>query len=184
MDLYLYNEVLILILQGGITMNKNKKIIISIILLFITLLGGFFIFKEINKYKSDISNLSGYVLGKGVAPNLTQEEIQALLQKKVDESKVAFSIYTEPTFKGKEGTIMFVNPRYSAHNLELEVRVDNKVIIRTQKISTDKYIEKIELMGRALKKGEHKGVASIKAYDRKTDDLVGQVAVDMIITSK
>ena len=27
MDLYLYNEVLILILQGGITMNKNKKII-------------------------------------------------------------------------------------------------------------------------------------------------------------
>ena len=79
-------------------MNKNKKIIISIILLFITLLGGFFIFKEINKYKSDISNLSGYVLGKGVAPNLTQEEIQALLQKKVDESKVAFSIYTEPTF--------------------------------------------------------------------------------------
>ena len=79
---------------------------------------------------------------------------------------------------------MFVNPRYSAHNLELEVRVDNKVIIRTQKISPDQYIEKIELMGRALKKGEHKGVASIKAYDRKTDDLVGQVAVDMIITSK
>ena len=87
-------------------MNKNKKIIISIILLFITLLGGFFIFKEINKYKSDISNLSGYVLGKGVAPNLTQEEIQALLQKKVDESKVAFSIYTEPTFKGKEDIVL------------------------------------------------------------------------------
>ena len=112
---------------------KNKKIIIGISLLLITLIGGFFIFKEMNKYKSDIGNLSGYVLGKGVAPDLTQEEIQALLQKKVDESKVAFSIYSEPTFKGKKGTIMFANPRYSAHNLELEVRVDNKVIIRTQK---------------------------------------------------
>lgn len=53
--------------------------------------------------------------------------------KEVDKSKVAFSIYTEPTFVGKRGTIMFANPRYSAHNIELEVRVDNKVIIRTQK---------------------------------------------------
>ena len=165
-------------------MKKNKKIIIGISLLLITLIGGFFVFKEMNKYKSDISNLSGYVLGKGVAPDLTPEEIQALLQKKVDESKVAFSIYSEPTFKGKKGTIMFANPRYSAHNLELEVRVDNKVIIRTQKISPDQYIEEIELMGKALKKGKHNGVASIKAYDRKTDKLVGEVAVDMIITSK
>lgn len=79
---------------------------------------------------------------------------------------------------------MFANPRYSAHNIELEVRVDNKVIIRTQKISPDQYIEDIELMGKALKKGTHNGVASVKAYDQKTDELVGEVAVDMIITSK
>lgn len=164
--------------------KNKKKIIISIILLLILLIGGFFVFKEVNKYKVDISNLSGYVLGKGVAPDLTPEEIQALLQKKVDDSKVAFSIYTEPTFTGKRGTIMFANPRYSAHNLELEVRVDNKVIIRTQKISPDQYIEDIELMGKALKKGKHNGTASIKAYDRNTDELVGEVAVDMIITSK
>ncbi len=92
-------------------MKKNKKIIISIILLFIALLGGFLYLKKINKYKSDTSNLSGYVLGNGVAPNLTPEEIQALLQKKVDESKVAFSIYTEPIFKGKKGTIMFAKSK-------------------------------------------------------------------------
>ena len=51
---------------------------------------------------------------------------------------------------------MFVNPRYSAHNLELEVRVDNKVIIRTQKISPDQYMEKTTY-GKSIKKGEHKG---------------------------
>ncbi len=39
-------------------------------------------------------------------------------------------------------------------------------------------------MGKALKKGKHKGTASVKAYDRKTDKLVGEVAVDMIITSE
>ncbi|MEI3045116.1 MAG: hypothetical protein V8T82_05155 [Romboutsia timonensis] len=71
------------------------------------------------------------------------------MQKEVDESKVAFSIYTEPTFKGKRGTIMFANPRYSAHNIELEVRVDNKVIIRTQKISPDQYIERYRTYGKS-----------------------------------
>ena len=163
---------------------KNKKKIISIVLLLTTSIGGIFFLKENSKYKSNGTNISGYVLGNGIAPDLTPEEIQALLQKKVDDSKVAFSIYSEPTFKGKKGTIMFANPKYSAHNLSLEVRLDNKVIMKTEKISPDQYIEKIELIGKALKKGKHNAVASIKAYDRKTDKLVGEVAVDMIITSE
>ena len=157
---------------------KKSKIIIGIILLLVISIGGFFYLKGMSQ--SNTSNLSGYVLGSGVAPDLTPEEIQ----KKVDESKVAFSIYTEPTFKGKRGTIMFANPRYSAHNIELEVMLDNKVIMKTQKIAPDQYIKDIELIGKALKKGTHNAVASIKAYDRKTDELVGEVAVDMIITSK
>ena len=163
---------------------KKVKIIIGVFLLLVVSLVGFLYLKEQSKYKSNVNNVSGYILGEGVAPDLTPEELAELLQKQVDASKVAFSIYTEPTFKGKRGTIMFANPRYSAHNLELEVRVDNKVIIKTQKISPDQYIEDIELIGKALKKGKHNGVASIKAYDRKTDKLVGEVAVDMIITSK
>lgn len=161
---------------------KKSKIIIGIILLLGILAGGLFYLKGMSQ--SNTTNLSGYVLGKGVAPDLTPEEIQALMQKKVDESKVAFSIYTEPTFKGKRGTIMFANPRYSAHNIELEVMLGNKVIMKTQKIAPDQYIKDIELIGKALKKGTHNAVASIKAYDRKTDELVGEVAVDMIITSK
>ncbi len=161
---------------------KKSKIIIGIILLLVISIGGFFYLKGMSQ--SNTTNLSGYVLGSGVAPDLTPEEIQALMQKKVDESKVAFSIYTEPTFKGKRGTIMFANPRYSAHNIELEVILNNKVIMKTQKIAPDQYIKDIELIGKALKKGTHNAVASIKAYDRKTDELVGEVAVDMIITSK
>ena len=163
---------------------KKSKIIIGVLLLVCVFVGGFIYIKQQSKYMSDTTSLSGYILGNGVAPDLTPEEIAALLQKQVDDSKVAFSIYTEPTFNGKKGTIMFANPRYSAHNLELEVRVDNNVIIRTQKIAPDQYIEEIELMGKALKKGKHTGMASIKAYDRETDKLVGEVAVEMIITSK
>lgn len=163
---------------------KKVKVIIGILLLIAISAGGYIYIKNNSKYKSNTSNLSGYILGNGVEPDLTPEQLQELMQKKVDASKVAFSIYSEPIFKGKKGTIMFANPRYSAHNLDLEVRVDNKVIIKTEKISPDQYIKDIELIGKALKKGKHKGVASIKAYDKKTGDLVGEVAVDMLITSK
>lgn len=166
-------------------MKKKKiKVVVSIILLIlIGTIGFIYIKNEYNK-KINGTSISGYVLGNGIAPDLTPEEIQALLQKKVDESKIAFSVYSEPTFKGKKGTIMFANPKYSAHNIDLEVKVGNKVIIRTGKISPDQYIENIELIGSPLKKGKHKGIAVVKAYDRKTDELIGQVNIDMEITSK
>ena len=163
---------------------KKIKIIVSIILLIAIGTGVFFYIKNEYNKKINGTSISGYILGNGIAPDLTPEEIRAMLQKEVDKSKIAFSIYTEPVFKGKKGTIMFANPRYSAHDIELEVKVDNKVIIKTQKISPDQYIEDIELIGKALKKGKHKGIATIKAYDRETNEIVGEVAADMDITSK
>lgn len=165
---------------------KKKKIIVVVSIILLILIGtiGFIYIKNEYNKKINGTSISGYVLGNGIAPDLTPEEIQALLQKKVDASKLAFSVHSEPIFKGKKGTIMFANPKYSAHNIDLEVTVNNKVIIRTEKISPDQYIKDIELIGKALKKGKHKGVASIKAYDKKTGDVVGEVAVDMLITSK
>ena len=125
-------------------MKKVKTI--GIVLLILSIAFGSYLYIK-KQYKSDGMSMSGYVLGSGLAPDLTEEEIKAMMQKKVDESKVAFSIYTEPTFEGKIGTIMFANPPHSAHNISLEVVLDNKVIIRTEKISPDQYIENIELIG-------------------------------------
>ena len=162
-------------------MKKAK--IIGIVLLILSISFGAYLY--INKqYKSDGVSMSGYVLGNGVSPDLTEEEILEMMQKEVDESKIAFSIYTEPTFKGKIGTIMFANPPYNAHNISLEVVLDNKVIIRTEKIAPDQYIENIELIGKKLEKGKHNAIAYIKGYNKKTDELVGEVQADMIITSK
>lgn len=162
---------------------KKIKIILIVIFLIVGGTVGFLYLK--NEYNKNINgtSISGYVLGKGIAPDLTPEEIQALLQKEVDASKIAFSIYSEPTFNGKIGTIMFANPRYNAHNIDLQVKVDNKVVIRTEKIEPDQYIEKIELIGKALKKGKHKAIGIITAYDRKTDEVMGEINVDMTIIS-
>lgn len=166
-------------------MNKKKFAIIfvSIALTIGTIAGGFYLYNEKQK-ELNPSGLSGYILGEGMDPDLTPEEIAEMLQKQVDESKVAFSIYSEPTFEGKKGKIMFANPQYSAHNIDLTVTVDNRTIIRTEKIAPNQYIEDIEILGKALKKGEHKGAGMITAYSRETGEEVGKVAVDMIIKSE
>lgn len=160
-----------------------KKIIIISIPIFISV--GVFVFIN-NKKKADIggTGISGYVIGNGIEPDLTPEEIQELLNKEVDKSKISFSIYTEPVFDGKKGVIMFANPRYSAHNIDLKVELDGKEIIKTAKISPDQYIEEISLLGKPLKKGKHNAVGTITAYDQKTDEVVGEVSVEIVITSK
>lgn len=163
---------------------RNKKLIImtsiSLIIGSVVLFG---IYKQ-KKSKMEGASISGYVVGNGIEPDLTPEEIQELLNKQIDESKIAFSIYTQPVFEGKKGTIMFANPRYSAHNIDLKVSLDGKEIIKTAKISPDQYIEEITLIGKPLKKGTHKAEGIITAYDKETDKVVGEVAVEIIITSK
>ena len=170
-------------------MSETKKIISKKVLIFLVALvtvSGVAYLYVTNKQKKDFdgASISGYVLGNGIEPGLTEEEIRALLQKQVDESKIAFSINSEPVFDGKKGNIVFANPRYSAHNIDLTVTLEGKEIIKTAKISPDQYIEEISLLGKPLKKGKHNAIATIRAYDKETDKMIGEVAIEMIITSK
>ena len=126
-------------------------------------------------------NVSAYVLGDGFSPGLSEEELRKMMEKEIDESRVAFSVYTKPIFNGKKGTIMFGNPRHNLYDLKLEVIVDDEVVIRTESIPPDKYVAEIETT-KELKKGQHKGDAKITAYDRKTGELTGEIAIDMILT--
>lgn len=172
-------------------MDKSAKIFATkktlIIMSLVVILGvvlGFIYYINKNKLPDNGTGVSGYVLGTGVDPTLTQEEIEALLQKQVDESKIAFSIYTEPVFEGDRGTVVFANPRYNAHDIELSVKVDGKEVIKTNRIAPNQYIEEIGLLTNPLPKGKYKGVATIKGYNVKTGEEVGEVLVDMDITSK
>ncbi len=164
--------------------TKKVTIIISLLIVILGVASVAIYYINKNKLPENGVGISGYVLGTGVDPTLTQEEIKALLQKEVDESRIAFSIYTEPVFEGKKGTIVFANPRYNAHDIDLSVSVDGKEIIKTQRIAPNQYIEEIELLTKPLPKGKHKGVATIKGYNVKTGEEVGEILVDMEITSQ
>ena len=142
--------------------EKKKKNFIIIILLLLLLLLGCHSCSRIDDYQPDHQNVSAYVLGDGFSPGLSDEELREEMQKKIDASKVAFSIYTKPIFNGKKGTIMFGNPKHNMYELQLEVTVDNEVVIKTQNVPPDKYIAEVETL-KELKKGQHKGDARITA---------------------
>lgn len=170
--------------KNTVQSNKTTKFILPFLAVSVVSAGVFFVLTKEEKLPSNGTGISGYVIGEGIEPNLTSEQIQEMLDKEVDSSKISFSIYSEPIFNGKVGTIMFANPPYSAHDIDLSIVLNNNEIVKTGKISPNQYIEKIELLGEELAKGEYSGTAIITAYSQETGAVVGQATVEMNITAE
>lgn len=166
--------------------NKVKIIIIALLVASVASAGAYFVY---NKNKSKSANaengaaVSGYILSDGAEPGLSEEEIKALLQKKVDESTISFSISSDPVFKGKKGFIVMANPRYNAYDIDYVVTIDGKEIIRTAKIAPNQYIEEVELK-EALPKGTYAAEALVTGYNRETGEEIGKTIVEVNITSQ
>lgn len=174
-------------------MGKKVKKKINIKIIIITLLVGtiasaaiYFVYsksKNKNVTTEGGAAVSGYILSDGAEPGLSEEEIKALLQKKVDESTISFSISSDPVFKGKKGFIVMANPRYNAYDIDYVVTIDGKEIIRTAKIAPNQYIEEVELK-EALPKGTYVAEALVTGYNRETGEEIGKTIVEVNITSQ
>lgn len=174
-------------MQSGNQETKNKKGLVILIIGIISLLligGGIFLMTSKSKLPSNGTGLSGYVIGEGMQPGLTDEEIQEMLNRQVDESTISFSINSMPVFEGKVGRVVFANPPYNAHDIDLTIYLDGKEIVKTGKIKPNQYIDQIELLGNALKKGEYKATGVITAYHQETGEVMGQANVEMDIISE
>ncbi len=167
--------------------KKNKKKLffgIGSVTGIIILIGGILFINSLSKLPSNGSGLSGYVIGEGMQPGLTAEEIQEALNRQVEESTISFSINSMPVFNGKVGRIVFANPPYNAHDIDLTIYLDGEEIVKTGKIKPNQYIDEIELLGKALKKGEYKATGVITAYSQETGEIVGEANVEIDITSE
>lgn len=170
--------------------NKKEKsilkvIIIVILFLSVVLVSGYYIYnKNSNSNNSGSgSEISGYILEDGAEPGLSEEEIRELLQKKIDESTISFSISSDPVFKGKKAFVVMANPRYNAYDIDYVITVDGKEVIRTAKIAPNQYIEEVELK-EALPKGKYIGEALVTGYNRETGEEIGKTIVELNITSQ
>ena len=166
--------------------NKSKTIVMIVLFLTVSSLGVYYMYSKYNnksKANENGSAISGYILEDGAEPGLSDDEIRALLQKKVDESTISFSISSDPVFKGKKAFIVMANPRYNAYDIDYVITVDGKEIIRTSKIAPNQYIEEVDLK-EALPKGNYIGEALITGYNKETGEEVGKTIVELNITSQ
>lgn len=160
-------------------MNKNLKILITLLVLVIPLS----IMIVINHNKNDV-NVIGGVLQEGVIPGYTEEEIKEILQRKADESSFSFEINSRPIFKdgSSEGNIRIANPPYNKYAIEVEIKLDSngKSIFKSGQIKPNHYIEYAKLT-KKLKAGEYDATAIINAYDIETREFKGTSAAKLII---
>ena len=120
----------------------------------------------------------------GNLPGRTQEEIQAELDKIVEQGMFNISIASVVTVEagGDEALIRIENIAANHHNMTVTVTLDGETqpIYESAGLAPGQYIEYAQL-NRRLEAGEYKATALFTAYDMDDLSQVGQAAAKITI---
>lgn len=158
--------------------NKKKKttILMVIALLLCLALAIYFVIASI-KNREDARIAREAQAMEGFLPGMTQEEIDAELARKVEESQLAISINSVLEFESgtSEGLVRIENSKNNHYMIvvTMELTSTKEVIYQSGGIEPGHYLEKDHL-DVALPKGEYPVLVRFKAYDPKTDQLMGE----------
>lgn len=162
-------------------LNKSKKRILWVLLLFLLAVGGTIAYRYFtHKDEVPVSIVSGDFLPDGKdARKITDEEMAKYAQAAVDASNFNMVIASEATVNGQTavGDLFIQNPPHNAYPVNVEVRLDdNKDLIYTSgAIQPGEEIKQVQLE-KKLAKGVHKATATFSLYDPETKEKQGQVA--------
>lgn len=127
---------------------------------------------------------------EGTLDGLSREEIQKLMNDKVEEGQFMISINTQPVFAdGKsEGTLRIENSPQNRYLMVVKIYLkedgtEGEKIYESGAIRPGNKIETARL-DVALKKGTYPVIAYFEAYDKKTKEFVGKAASTLTITIK
>lgn len=168
--------------------KSNKKKIIAAIAIIAVLIGGISAYC-IMKNRSDDGNSSGMVWDtnaeEGGLNGRSEEEIQAELNKKVEEGMINISMNTSPTFHdGKsKGNLMIVNSEANHYpQIVYIVRKDtNEEIYRSGGIPVGSKVENAALSV-DLPAGTYDCVAYFNNADSETGAILGTAGAEITIT--
>lgn len=170
--------------------DKKKYLLILLLLLLCTIT----VVSVVFVYRSIRSNDGGSVnngLNIGIDSNLSdgdggksKEEIQAELNKKVEEGMMNVSMNTNIVLKnGKSKANLKItnkeNNRYMQF-VEIYTKEDNKLIYKSGGIPVGKSLNEAKL-DEELKKGTYECVAYFNGVDETTNSIVGKVGVNITI---
>lgn len=121
----------------------------------------------------------------GSLPGKTREEIEAELQQKMDESMVAYSINSVPTFENgtAEGDLMLEARANNLNYLEFVIHLDEtgEEIYRSGLMEPNQYIVNDRLLV-DLDAGEYPATVDITIYDMETFEARGMTQAGICIT--
>lgn len=120
----------------------------------------------------------------GQAPVKTPEEVQAELDRIVDEGMFNISIASTIDFASPDapGTAYIENVPGNRYDMTVSVAMDGtgEVVYESAGIAPGSFIESIELSS-AVSPGTWPATATFSAFDRETHELVGQAAAKVTL---
>lgn len=120
----------------------------------------------------------------GQAPRKTPEEVQAELDRIVEEGMFNISIESVIEFPTPDGsgTAYIENVPGNRYDMKVTIALDDtgETVYESGGIAPGDYIPEIEL-ARALEAGTHDATATFFAYDRETHEQVGSAAARVVL---
>lgn len=134
----------------------------------------------------DMLPLAG-AAAEGHLPGLTDEEIQAQMQKAADEAMFSFKINAQPVFEdgSSKGTLRIENPNHNVYPFAVEIYLDEtgEKIYESGAVLPNHHIDTAKLQV-LLPQGTHAATAYINAYDPETNEYQGKSAVNLSLIIK
>lgn len=160
--------------------KKRRRLIIIIVLLLALIAGGIGAYFALNQ-PEDLYD-SGVL--EGIAPNKTDAEIQAELNRIVDESMFDISIASViESADGKTGKAFIENVPGNHYDLQVSIVPEGQddPIFESKLVAPGNYFEDITFK-QPLDNGMHKAVAHFKAFDKESHEEVGAVDAEVVIS--
>lgn len=167
--------------------RKNKKwMLLLLLLLLCCILGGFFWswkMRPRSRFDMDRNALEGFLPGK------TAAEIQAELNRIIDEGRVNISMNPTPVIKDGEINVRIENVPANNYYLQADVYIypqkgnpDNaELVYRSGIVKQNYYIENGET-DTMVSPGEYDGIAIFSALDPDTLEEIGKTSLTLVIT--
>lgn len=157
--------------------RERKKIWLILLLLLLVTAAGVAVFYFMYANREEQPRIDKEMAAKaGLLPTHSEEELQELLNKTVEEGMVNISINPDPVFKdgNSAGSLNIENIPANHYDLQVDITLENgnEKVYRSGLIEPGHYVDNAKL-SKVLKKGDHKAVAVFTAYypDNETDVL-------------
>lgn len=161
--------------------SRRRRVVSAVVALLLLLLVGAGAWFLLGGAGDDFFDLNAK---SGQAPYKTQEEMQAELDRVVDEGMFNISIANVIQFDdgASTGTAYIENVPGNRYLMQVSITLDDtgETVYESKALKPDSYIESIELSN-DLEAGNYPATATFKALDQQSHEEVGQAAAKVTL---